>query len=129
LQAEILTIKPIFYAYLFCTVPNRSLDQDKTRQPAQHIVAFQTTACFNENNVSFYEKQRVLLMKTTCRFMKNNGLFSVNVRRLKTINEPSIKNRVFRSVKIPTITPSRARVRTHYRSFCLFAVTSVTPQS
>ena len=55
----------------------------KTRQPAQRIVAFQTTTCFNENNVSFYEKQRVLLMKTTYRFMKNNGLFSVNVRRQK----------------------------------------------
>ena len=66
-------------------------------------------------------------MKTTYRFMKNNGLFSVNIQRQKTINEPPIKSRFFRSVKIPTITPfSRARVRTHHRSFYLFAVTSVT---
>ena len=49
-------------------------------------------------------------MKTTCRFMKNNGLFSANVRKppKKTINEPPNKNRVFRSVKIPIITLSRA---------------------
>ena len=35
------------------------------------------TACFDENNVSFYEKWRVVLMKTTCRFMESDVLFSM----------------------------------------------------
>ena len=102
----------------------------KTRQPAQRIVAFQTTACFNENNVSFYEKQRVLLMKTTCRFMKNNGLFSANVRRqknnLRTIHQKQSFSKCKNTYNHPF---TRVRVRTHHRSFCFFAVTSVTPQS
>ena len=114
----------IFFLCLpfFCgkIIPNRSLDrlqQRRVRRGNQHnallhfkrrLVLMKTTYRFMKNNVSFYEKQRVVLMKTTCRFMKNNGLFSVNVRRQKTIYKPPIKNRVFRSVKIPIITPSRA---------------------
>ena len=66
------------------------------------------------------------MMKTTCRFMKNNGLFSVNVRRLKTINEPPIKNRVFRSVKIPIITPSRAHAYARITGVFAFLLSQVS---
>jgi len=34
-----------------------------------------TTARFNENNVSFWRKQRLVLKKTTCRFGENNVSF------------------------------------------------------
>ena len=85
-----------------------------------------TTYRFMKNNVSFYEKQRVVLMKTTCRFMKNNGLFSVNVRRPKTISEPSIKNRIFRSVKIPTITPFRAHAYARITGVFAFLLSQVS---
>ena len=34
----------------------------------QRVVLLKTTACFNENDVSFYCKQRVFLLQTTCRF-------------------------------------------------------------
>ena len=87
-----------------------------------------TTCRFDENNVSFYEKQRVLLMKTTYRFMKNNGLFSVNVRRLKNNQRTTHQKQSFSKCENTyNHSLSRARVRTHYRSFCFFAVTSVTP--
>lgn len=33
------------------------------------------TAYFEENDVLFYEKWRVVLMKTTCRFMESYGSF------------------------------------------------------
>ena len=34
-----------------------------------------TTACFRKNDVLFWEKQRVVLRETTCRFMRNNVSF------------------------------------------------------
>lgn len=59
--------------------------------------------------------------------MKNNGLFSANVRRqknnLRTIHQ---KQSFSKCENTYNHSLSRARVRTHYRSFCLFAVTSVT---
>ena len=59
--------------------------------------------------------------------MKNNGLFSVNVRRQKTIDElPHQEQRFTKCENIYNHPLSRARVRTHHRSFCIFAVTSVT---
>ena len=58
--------------------------------------------------------------------MKNNGLFSANVRRQKTIYEPSIKNRVFRSVKIPTITPSRAHAYARITGVFAFLLSQVS---
>ena len=41
----------------------------------QRVVLLKTTYRFTENNVSFYRKQRVVLLKTTYRFMENNVLF------------------------------------------------------
>ena len=37
----------------------------------QRVVLLKTTYRFTENNVSFYWKQRVVLLKTTCRFTEN----------------------------------------------------------
>ena len=36
---------------------------------------WKVTCCFVENDVSFYEKWRVVLWKVTCRFIQNNVLF------------------------------------------------------
>ena len=82
----------------------------------QRIVLVKTTCRFEGNNVSFWGKQRVVLVKTTCRFEKNNVSFYEKWRVVfkqhsdaeKTIDEPPIKNRVFRIVKKSTITLSRA---------------------
>ena len=41
----------------------------------QRLVLLKTTARFTENNGSFYRKQRLVLPKTTARFAKNNGSF------------------------------------------------------
>ena len=66
-------------------------------------------------------------MKTTCRFMKNNGLFSVNVRRPKNNQRTIHQKQNFSKCKNTyNHSLSRARVRTHHRSFCFYAVTSVT---
>ena len=41
----------------------------------QRIVLEKTTCRFGKNNVSFWKKQRIVLKKTTCRFEKNNVSF------------------------------------------------------
>ena len=68
-------------------------------------------------------------MKTTYRFMKNNGLFSVNIQRQKTINEPPIKSSFFRSVKIPTITLSRAHAYARITGVFAFLLSQVSQQT
>ena len=35
-----------------------------------------------ESDVSFYRKQRVVLLKTTCRFVENNVLFWIGGRKV-----------------------------------------------
>ena len=41
----------------------------------RRVVLLKTTCRFVENNVSFCWKQRVVLLKTTCRFVENNVSF------------------------------------------------------
>lgn len=59
-----------------------------------------------------YKKWPVVLWKTTRRLKRHFSVFSVESR--------------FHRFPPYSITPSRARVRAHYRSFRIFAVTSVT---
>ena len=35
-----------------------------------------------ESDVSFYRKQRVVLLKTTCRFVESDGLFWIGERKV-----------------------------------------------
>ncbi len=35
-----------------------------------------------ESDVSFYRKQRVVLLKTTCRFVESDGLFLIGGRKV-----------------------------------------------
>ena len=46
-----------------------------------------TTACFDENDVSFYGKRRVVLWKTTCRFMESDGSFLMHDGKDKKLEE------------------------------------------
>ena len=48
----------------------------------QRVVLLKTSYRFVENNVSFYGKQRIVLLKTTCRFMENNVLFWIGGRKV-----------------------------------------------
>ena len=74
-----------------------------------------TTCPFDENNVSFYEKQRLVFGERS--EAKNNQRTTHQKQSFS-----KCKNTYNHSL-------SRARARTHHRSFCFFAVTSVTPQS
>ena len=47
----------------------------KKYSPRSFYFHHKTTACFTKNNGSFYQKQRLVLLKTTARFTENNGLF------------------------------------------------------
>lgn len=42
------------------------------------LVFLQPTCCFDESDVSFCEKQRVVFGKITCRFEENSVLFCLN---------------------------------------------------
>ena len=48
----------------------------------QRVVLLKTSCRFAENNVSFYWKQRVVLLKTSYRFMENNVLFWIGGRKV-----------------------------------------------
>ena len=62
-------------------------------------------------------------MKTTCRFVESDVLFSKGVRMHKNTHQ---KQSSSKSENIYNSPLSRARARAHHRSFCIFAVTSVT---
>ena len=47
----------------------------KKYSPRSIYFHHKTTARFIKNNGSFYQKQRLVLLKTTARFTKNNGSF------------------------------------------------------
>ena len=36
-----------------------------------------------QNDVSFYRKQRIVLLKTTCRFVESDGLFWIGGRKVR----------------------------------------------
>ena len=51
----------------------------------QRLVLLKTTARFTENNGSFYRKQRLVLPKTTARFTENNGLFYYEEKQVQKL--------------------------------------------
>ncbi len=74
------------------------------------------------NNPSLFDKRPVTFRQTTRRLRKDKCKAFYFDREMNLIGCKS-----FFSTKRHTPTPSsRARVRTHYRDFALFAVTSVT---
>ena len=79
-----------------------------------------TTYRFGKNNVSFWWKQRVVLWEVTCCFQTTFGCRKNY--RWATHQKQSFSN----CKKIYNHPLSRARVRAHHRTFCIFAVTSVT---
>ena len=87
-----------------------------------------TSRCFVENEPSFWEKQAVVLWKV------ENGWEGIEKRWKRRLGEMEFlwermgsEHIVLRNVKWWMRESSRARVHTHvYRSFCVFAVTSVT---
>lgn len=67
-----------------------------------------------KNNVSFYEKQRLVFSERSEAPQKNNQ---------RTTQQKQSFSKCKNTYNHPL---SRERVRTHHRSFCFFAVTSVT---
>ena len=86
----------------------------------RRVVLRETTCRFERNNVSFYEKQRVVLRETTARFLERNGGGMNDTEKCKLKNE---KLNCEKTYNIPSRAYVRARI---YRSFYFFAVTSVT---
>ena len=82
----------------------------------------------------FSQKRRVVFTKTTCCFHQNDVLFSSKRRVVfcarsdvkKPQRETQSISQDFELYKYLFSPLSRARVHAHYRSFYLFAVTSVT---
>ena len=73
-----------------------------------------------ENNVSFCEKQRVVLWEITARFLeRNGGEWTTRKSGNWKTGKLNCKN-TYKTIL------SRVRARTHHRSFYFFAVTSVT---
>ena len=86
----------------------------------QRVVLWKTTCRFVRNNVSFYEKQRVVLRETTCRFVRNNvSFFRTQWRGNGRHRKVQIEKRRNWIVKIP-IKPS-PRAYAHARVTGVFA--------
>ena len=100
----------------------------------QWVLFPKTTCCFHQNDVLFSSKRRVVFTKTTCCFHQNDVLFSSKRRVVfcarsdvkKPQRETQSISQDFELYKYLYSPLSRARVHVHYRSFYLFAVTSVT---
>ena len=95
---------------------------------------FPSMGSFPKNDVLFSPKRRVVFTKTTCCFHQNDVLFSSKRRVVfcarsdvkKPQRETQSISQDFELYKYLYSPLSRARVHVHYRSFYLFAVTSVT---
>ena len=86
-----------------------------------------TTARFEENNVSFWRKQRIVLEKTTCRFNDNDSLFFIGYAEGKrTIGESEIDNakRICKNTYNQPL--SRVRVRAHITGVFVFLLSQVS---
>ena len=86
-----------------------------------------TTCCFGENDVLFWGKRRVVLVKTTCCFGENDVLFSMKGREREN-TYPRNRNRehCIRIVKT-SITPfSRAHAYTHITGVFAFLLSQVS---
>ena len=86
----------------------------------RRVVLLKTTACFTENDVLFYWKRQLVFHKTTAYFFSSNGWILFQLWGMMKTMRKWI-------VKIPIIILSRACAYARiYRSFIIFAVTSVT---
>ena len=81
---------------------------------------------FPKNDVLFSPKRRLVFIKTTCRFFKTTCCFLCTFWCEESSERHAIHKPIFWTVKNLYSPLSRARVHAHYRSFYLFAVTSVT---
>ena len=81
-----------------------------------------TTCRFNENNVSFWRKQRIVLEKTTRRFNENDSLFFIGY----TEGESEINNakRICKNTYNQPL--SHARVREHITGVFVFLLSQVS---
>ena len=119
----------VFIKTTCCFHQNDVLFSSKRRD-----VFIKTTCCFHQNDVLFSSKRRdvsikrvLVFFKTTCCFHQNDVLFSMNIlmwensitKRKSIAKIPKCKNTY-------NLRVTRARVYAHYKSFCVFAVTSVT---
>ena len=103
-------------------------------QAKQHVVFLKTTRYFPQNDTSLSPKRHVVFTKTTRHFHQNNtsveekqaqGIFFDRKINCAPFNSKSFL--IDQSAYLNTLA-TRARVRTHYRDFLFFAVTSVTLQ-
>ena len=86
-----------------------------------------TTYRFNENNVSFWRKQRIVLEKTTCRFNDNDSLFFIGYAEGKrTIGESEIDNAKMICKNTYNQPLSRVRVRAHITGVFVFLLSQVS---
>ena len=86
-----------------------------------------TTYRFNENNVSFWRKQHIVLEKTTFRFNNNDSLFFIGYAEGKrNIGESEIDNTKMICKNTYNQPISRARVRAHITGVFVFLLSQVS---
>ena len=85
-----------------------------------------TTACFTQNDVSLFENDGLFYTKQRVVFYERSETAKV-LPVIENSFDSLIGDKKFKLWKSLYSTSSRARARTQYRSFCIFAVTSVTP--
>ena len=134
----LLCLKNPFYAYIYagCVLNfSRFTSIVGFFSQKRRVVFTKTTACFLQNDVLFSSKRRVVFIKrrlvffkTTCCFHQNDVLFfCVRSDVKKPLSDTQSISQDF-EMKYYRYQPplAHARVHAHYRSFSLFAVTSVT---
>ena len=91
---------------------------------------YKAMACFHQNDGLFSSKRRVVFTKTTGRFLQIDGLFFLKRQVVfggsgwGEKRKRKSKSEMWKYLCQPPL--AHARVHAHYRSFSLFAVTSVT---
>ena len=93
----------------------------------RRVVLVKTTCCFSENDVLFWGKRRVVLVKMTCCFGENDVWFSMKGRKRENTH-PRNKNREqrIRIVKIPITPIPRAHAYTHITGVFAFLLSQVS---
>ena len=100
---------------LFFRAP-KPFQNDRSLFPKRQVTFPKTTGHFSQNDGSLFSKRRVTFLKTTGRFffLVEDGIVQDDI---------ASKTNCENTYNYPL---SRVRARTHYRSFIVFAVTSVT---
>ena len=93
----------------------------------QVFLSLQMTACFSKNDVWFWWKRRVVLVKTTCGFGENDVWFSMKGKERENTH-PRNKNREqrIRIVKIPITPIPRAHAYTRIPGVFAFLLSQVS---